>query len=261
MKTTILAGLSVCILAAPAQAQFKEIAQALKNSVEKAVEDTQEPLDILNCPFEVLEEAYLSVLGHTDALNANAVEAEVLTLCTERQGLIRKILENEEQLVEMLAKSKKAEAARNKPFVDQITTLESDLITCQANKSTGNVSANVSANVEYEEGALTSSHGSQGSEACVLSEFSINWVSISKAGNHKASLTSDDVNDLVVSIGTVLPNGNTVTKIAKGMVQVKSDEGLKNLPMNTQEPEADIDGIIWNKLKASDTFKVLKGTE
>ena len=261
MNRVVLAGLIVSSLTMPAHAQFKEIANALKNTLEQSIETAQEPLDILNCPFKVLEEAYLSVLGHTDALNANAVEAEVLTLCTERQGLIRKILENEEQLVEMLAKSKKAEAARNKPFLDQISTLESDLVTCQASKTTGNVSANVSANIEYEDGAFPSLQNLQGADACVLSEYSINWVSISKSGAHKASLTSEDVTDIVVSEGTVLPNGSTVTKIAKGVVQVESTDGIKNLPMNTQEPEDNSEGIIWNKLKASDTFKVMKGTK
>lgn len=261
MKSSIIAGLTVCVLATPLQAEFNKVTDVEPDVAEASTPQGIEPLDILNCPFKVLEEAYLSVLGHTDALNANAVEAEVLTLCTERQGLIRKILENEEQLVEMLAKSKKAEAARNKPFLDQISTLESDLVTCQASKATGNVAANVSANVEYEDGAFSSLQGQQGADACVLSEYSINWVSISKTGTHKASLTSEDVTDLVVSEGTVLPNGDTVTKIAKGVVQVESTDGLKNLPMNTEDPEDNSEGIIWNKLKASDSFKVLKGTE
>jgi uncharacterized protein YbaR (Trm112 family) len=260
MKSTVVPLFLTFALTLPANAQMTEISG--NESVTLGAIDTPdaETLDILACPYDVLKNAYLNVLNHKDALNAAAVETDVLTICTERQGLIRKILDNESKLVAILKKSEEAEIALHKPFIEQISNLEADLVNCQASKIAGNT-GNISANVTYDDDSLSSLQTLPASTGCQSSEYLIDWISISKNGGHKASLTSATQSSLVVGVGDTLPSGAKVSKISKGIVEVETHNGFESLPMNLEEPPVSDDGLIWQRLPTNSTFKVLKETK
>ncbi|WP_217356585.1 hypothetical protein [Ruegeria atlantica] len=205
--------------------------------------------DILSCPFEALEAAYLSLYEAVDRLNAAALESEVLTFCTERQKRVRTILGSEKEFRALLDDLATGATGANAATVAELAAARTEIERLKAAKSTEIAGAAASAAAPAPGPADPLTCAAPYRVAAILGS------PVLGEGLHAVLSDSADGTQMTVATGDILPGGLRVDEITREAVTVSAGgERQRLIPVATRPEVSDGGGLIAEPATVQELF-------